>query len=325
MTDGLLFANAVAKVKEQSLFGEERLFRLLESPTLADAVRILAEANYGGGIVTDDPSDFEKALSAEERLAVEFIRQLKLDIGTDCFLLYYDYHNIKSLLKSLYGGSPIEQSQVINGLCDIEELKGKLVADNPDINPYADEAVKAIRKAFENARSPRLIDVLIDKAMYKDITARLARKSTDPHIRRYFEALIDLTNMDTMIRSQNIGAGFTFFGESFLEGGKMPLAAFSAVYEGGAEGFAALTKGTDYEKVASKFNDGGLPSFSAAKDDYLLDIFRAEKSDIFTAAPVVGYYLAKKQEIKMLRIALVCIKNDVDRAEIRKRMRALYA
>ncbi|MBO8424445.1 MAG: V-type ATPase subunit, partial [Firmicutes bacterium] len=62
-----------------------------------------------------------------------------------------------------------------------------------------------------------------------------------------------------------------------------------------------------------------------ARDDYLLGIFRKNKAEMFSMAPVMGYYLAKQNEIRVLRIALVCIKNGVDKQEIRKKLRELYA
>ena len=66
MNDGLLFANAAVKTKESGFFGTEKLGRLIDSDSLADAVRVLAEAGYGGGSIPDDPDDFERLLRDEE-------------------------------------------------------------------------------------------------------------------------------------------------------------------------------------------------------------------------------------------------------------------
>ena len=65
MREDLLFANAVVKAKEEGLFSSERLNRMLDCTRVEDAVRILVEAGYGGGMILDDPYRFEKILKAE--------------------------------------------------------------------------------------------------------------------------------------------------------------------------------------------------------------------------------------------------------------------
>lgn len=326
MTDGLLFANAVAKSKENTLFSEERLVRLTEAATLADAVKVLAEANYGGGTVTDDPLDFETVLKAEQRLLDGFLTGLHLEgVGMECFALTTDYHNMKAILKNLYGGGDLARMLEGGGSMDPQWLKERLAADSPDVNPYVNAAVREIRKAFEVKKSPRLIDTLLDKAMFADIAERISRKGADAGIKKYFSYLADLTNINAMLRAYAIGAGFAFFEASFAAGGGIPLSAFEKVYPDAEEKLAEFLKGTPYVSFAARYQDAGLAGLDAAKDNTLLEIFKKEKSDMFTAAPVAGYYLAKKNEIKMLRIALVCIKNGVSRAEIKKRMRTMYA
>ena len=59
--------------------------------------------------------------------------------------------------------------------------------------------------------------------------------------------------------------------------------------------------------------------------EYLLNIFATNRGDMFSLAPIVGYYLAKLNEVKVLRVVLVCIKNNVPTEEMKKRVRALYA
>lgn len=321
----VLFANAVAKSKEKNLFSGERLLRLIECTSLDDAVRVLAEVNYGGGVVIDDSANFEKILKAEEALTDGFLRSLKSEgKGTECFLLVSDYHNVKAILKSIYGGAELAPMLAAEGLYDISWLQEKLALDVPAINPYIDSAIIEIKKAFDTKKSPRLIDTLIDKAMFRDIASRLADKNTDAHIKKYFVSLADLTNIDSFLRVTAIGAGFGFFEASFAEGGSIPIDTFQKVYNG-ADGLAELVKGTPYSLFAARYAEGGLAGFGAARDGYLLDIFRAAKNDMFSAAPIAGYYLGKKQEIRMLRIALVCIKSGVSKQEIKKRMRTMYA
>ena len=75
MKAGLLFANGRAKAKENNFISEERIRRMIESRSLDEAVRILFEINYAGGMMVD-PNDFYTILHEEERLLYEFMREV---------------------------------------------------------------------------------------------------------------------------------------------------------------------------------------------------------------------------------------------------------
>jgi V/A-type H+-transporting ATPase subunit C len=68
-----------------------------------------------------------------------------------------------------------------------------------------------------------------------------------------------------------------------------------------------------------------MTEFDTARDNHILNIFKENKHDMFSVAPVMGYYLAKMNEIKVIRVVLVCIKNKVPQKEINKRLRLMYA
>lgn len=325
MRDGLLFVNAVAKSKEENLFSEERLSRLIDAEKLDDAVKILVEAGYGGGAVVDDPKDFEEILSSEEKILNEFVSSIELNgAGFECFYIKADYHNAKAILKGLYAGGTNEDALMDGGLYAVSELKEKINSDSPEINPYLDEAVKAVKRSFENTVSPRLIDTLVDKAMYSDIASRLNNAKTDALIKTYFAAMIDCLNAASFVRSVSIGANLPFFVSNIIDGGTIDEKTLAGLYPD-INKMRDKLKFSGYDSFSEKLSIETLPEFDAARDDYLINLFRTNRSDMFSVAPVMGYYLGKLNEIKVLRIVLVCIKNGVDKKEIKKRLRSMYA
>ena len=56
----------------------------------------------------------------------------------------------------------------------------------------------------------------------------------------------------------------------------------------------------------------------------MLKLFATKKADMLSAAPIIGYYVGKLNEIKVIRVILVCKKNNVPKAEMEKRVRQLY-
>ena len=95
MKQGLIFASSRAKAKELNLFTEERLYRMMESKTLTDAVRVLAEANYADG-ENVNTENFYEILEKEERSVTAFVRETApKGVGIECFFCRNDYHNLK--------------------------------------------------------------------------------------------------------------------------------------------------------------------------------------------------------------------------------------
>lgn len=68
-----------------------------------------------------------------------------------------------------------------------------------------------------------------------------------------------------------------------------------------------------------------LVEYEVLWDNYLLNIFKEDRADIFSVAPIAGFYVAKKIELKMVRMILTCLKNRADIKEIKARLRGFYA
>lgn len=320
--EGLIFANARAKAKELNLLSEERMLRVMDSASVCDAMRILLEVNYAGGFSADG-EDYPALLKEEERLVTAFLKEAApKDSGIECLFLRNDYHNIKSLLKARYGNVDSTESLFLpEGTIPVARLKELLEQGNWE-NPFMKEAVSNVEKAFESGQgTPRFIDTELDKALYKDITERLVK--ADKNIKKYFYVSIDTANIGSFLRTAKIGESFTFFASHFVEGGKIDLDTFRS-FDMDSEKLTHKLGSGEYKQLIDKYLEGGIPAFETQRDNALLKIFSSERSDMFSVAPLVGYYLAKMSEIKNLRIIFVCIKNKVDRTEMRKRVRSLY-
>lgn len=324
MKEGLIFANARAKAKESNLLSRERLQRMTEAKTVGDAMRILLEVNYAGGMVPDG-EDFYSLLAEEERLVTSFVRETVPEgAGFECFFLRNDYHNIKVLFKAKYAKiTDIESMILPDGNYSFAYLKERFETGKLDFSPEITEAVKTIEGAFAtSAGTPRLIDTELDKALYADINSRLT-KGADRYIKEYFEVFADTTNLSSFVRTVRIGGNFSFFADGFLTGGSISLKDFEEC-GGDVNRAAKKLAGTKVAGYFDKINVLDTAAFETAQDNYLLRIFSVNKTDMFSVAPILGYYLAKLNEIKVIRVVLVCIKNGVSAQEMHKRVRELY-
>jgi vacuolar-type H+-ATPase subunit C/Vma6 len=158
--------------------------------------------------------------------------------------------------------------------------------------------------------------------MFRDIKERLSKHGIDKAVIEYFKVLTDLTNILTFLRTIKIEAGYEFFESNFVEGGSLTLEFFAKLDD--KEKLEKELKGTEYRDFYDSVKDADFASYETEQDNYLLKIFATKKADMLSAAPIVGYYLGKLNEIKIVRVILVCKKNNVPKVEMEKRIRQLY-
>ncbi len=328
MKEGLIFANTRAKARENNLFSYDRIQRMMECPTLKEATRILIEANYGGGLVINEENEFEKLLQAEQSIVTDFVREVAPSgIGFECFFLKNDYHNIKSLIKAKYANLEDEKPMILpDGLYTISEIKERLNKGKLDFTPYLVDAVESIEKRFKVGEgSPRIIDIFIDKAMFQDITQRLKDKNVDHYVKDYFNKLIDTTNILSFLRVCKIGGKMSMFAQDYIEGGSLSISTFSESFSDPFIKLPETLRATPYSHLVKNLSQEDFSEYETAQDNFLLKVFAERKGDMFSVAPIIGYYLAKLNEIKVIRVILVCVKNKIPKQDMKKRVRKLYA
>jgi Archaeal/vacuolar-type H+-ATPase subunit C len=330
MAGSLLYVNARIKALENNMLNSVQLTRLAEAETLADAFKVLQECGYGNGLAIDDYKSYEHLIAEEERTAASFLREnLFKNSGLDAFLVKNDYHNAKVLMKAKYLRLDNVSDMVApDGLMTLEDMRAKISDDDYSSLPKEmATALGAIDVAFADGnRSSRLIDVQLDGAMFKDIGARLKSAGQKPLL-DYFTAWVDTTNIGSFVRSRAWGLEVGFFDEAYVSGGELDIEFYNALYAATDEQIKNKFKYTPYAELVLKAydEDAGLVKYETAVDNYLLNVFKKSKYDMFSVAPIAGYYVGQLTEIKVVKLIISCIKNGVSRALLKQRLRELYA
>ena len=103
MKDIQFYANGRLAVLSTKLLGADKFLRLSECNTLSEAVRVLTEGGYGGGVTVENPNDYEKILMAETDSAIRLFAELCYDkYAVKYFLCRFVCHNVKVLMKRKY-------------------------------------------------------------------------------------------------------------------------------------------------------------------------------------------------------------------------------
>ena len=164
--------------------------------------------------------------------------------------------------------------------------------------------------------------------MYAEIFADLKALKI-PFLTGYFTRLTDLTNIKTLLRIKRLGLDRGFLEQALLPAGEIETEQLLVQLEEPLELIADRLAHGPYAEVVE---DGiltyqetdTLTRYEKLADNYLIDYIKGAKYNKFGPEPIVGYLLAKENEIKLIRIIMVGKINQLPVEEIRERLRDVY-
>lgn len=323
MSDKFVYQNARVKSMESSLFTAQSVGRLLDCTSSQAAFRVLLEMGYGAGTSVEE-GDFDALFALEEERAAEFLREFNVDGALDPLLVGYDFLNLKALFKSSITGKEAVTAPV--GKYDLDEIKQWLEQDGAgDAPKYFAETVNGLKQLLQSQSakvSPHSVDCIVDKASFAYVLDN--KKKVNKNILSYFVRKVDGMNVSSFIRCKRLELPLAYFEEGFIEGGELDF--LPKIYDSPLEVLKERCKRTPYEGIVSQVvDDGNLVAFEVAQDNALFKMWKDLKDDLFDVSPIVAYYLTKITQIRVAKLAVAGIKNGVEQAKIKERMRDLYA
>lgn len=299
-----VYANTLAQL-EASRLDNERLRRIIDAGSVADALKMLADYGYALGDGTIDGF-----VIAETEALCEFVAENAASRSVaDALTARFWYNNVKLAYKSKFAVVPND------AYYKLDKDAGEISRGNyEDCDPYLVAALEKLDKA--NEKRPQVIDLEITRAMYRYVTKCSVKK-----IRDYFRAEIDMKNILTAARLRRLGKT----DDEFIAGGKIAHVALVEALDPSTE-FSECFAKTPYADMAeqaerSEFKD--LGRFEREADDFLFYMTDRMCVDMSSYEPFLNYYSKKLIELKTLKTALVCIKTNA-RDEFFARMPKMY-
>lgn len=318
----LEFANARIKSLEKNLLTSDKIVRLVDCHDVSEALKILAENDYGDGLLSVD-TDADELLLSEENKAIQIFAELMPSgYGLETFVLKNDFHNAKACYKSKISGKPNQRALKPAGLFKVEEAIDSEKYD--DLPLEMKSALLSLDKEKEKRNLTGLdIDLALDQAFFREVL-KILKTSKKSVVSDYYKTLIDCTNIRSFIRCKKLNAKTSFFEKCFIEGGALTLDRYLSMYSLSIAEINEKMKFTDWKEAFLVATDH-LVAFETYMDNMLLRLVKKQKSEMFTPSPLLGYYLGKLCEIKVVRTILTCLKNGTSKQEIRVRIRETYA
>ena len=320
-----IYANARAKALESTLIDSDRLKRMIECENVDDAIKILAEINFGeGGVQTRD--DFETLILLEQRKLNDFILNNCASNSFKNFMLYRnDFLNAEGLIKAKY--LKVDSSSLTGekGTFEVDKLKEIIMTDDYKNLPktLADALLKCDEEFVSNRATGSSIGSIIHKALYNEL---LNQAKKDKNILTIFKAQADGINSCSALRCRDFNAVKEFF----IEGGNLTLMDVKSLSEDSFDQLLTRFKFFENKEIilsAIESAEKNMPLSTAEKliESFPLKFLSKQKYQTEGIIPFILYCYYKLADLQNIRIILVGIKNKFSKDDIKSRLRDCYA
>lgn len=308
--DSYIFCDALIRASERTFLSETKLLRAAEAKDFSASMAVLDEYGYGDGRTLENPRDFAGLLADEEKRAADLVFSAVPDKEElEMFRYPKDYHNAKAALKAEFLGLDPMKYMSEGGRFEPAAMAAMIRERNfIFFSSEMKEAVDRAAEVFGKGGDPQEIDIILDKACYKEML-KAAENTGDGFLIGYVRLLVDILNIITFVRLRSIKKPWTFFQKVFLEGGSVPENMFIAGYEESyhqlSEKFAPYGFREIFEKGAAKAGEDGTYSLLEKMcDNKRIDYIKDAKFVSFGIAPCAAFLIAKESEVKNLRMIL---------------------
>ena len=322
-----LYASARIKSMEKNLLTRERLERMSEARTPEDALKLLSESGWPE-IASPTMAAVEEVLSSRRSEAFALIRSLAPDKRLpDVFLIKYDYHNLKTLLKGEATGDDAGDLQIESGRFPVRQLRLMLQEDSfSAMSRQMAESIVEARDVLARTQDPQLLDLILDKAMYADMLD-MAESLNSKFLTGYVILMIDSVNLRVAVRLRRMGKGAEVLRYALIPGGGVSASRLlgdvtpdvvEAVFNASPLAAAAQTGAQALRGEAS------LSEVDMACDDALLKYLKKAKYVAFGAEPLIGYLAAVEAELTSVRTVITGRLAGLAAEMITERLRETY-
>ena len=244
------------------------------------------------------------------------------------FRIPYDFHNAKLLLKQRLSETetPLMLSEF--GTIDADEIKTAFETEN--FNPLPAFIRDTIGHALAHhylKKDFKSMEFVIDNLEYRALRA-LARKSSVPLLSSFTSAKIDLTNIATFIRIKYFDTD-DILEDALVEGGSLDSLFFMKLMGETLEAVPTFFGNTPYHTIIEMgirriLEDGSFSALDRETENYLIQLMKYTRYVTFGAEPLFAYFVAREQDLNIIKMILVGKLNELSEEDMRERIPITY-
>lgn len=178
--------------------------------------------------------------------------------------------------------------------------------------------LEAFLNSEQAALDLTLQEIFLDKDLYgfyqeaEEVakTAGSLELLEQPFFLDFFRLKIDLANLKIYLRCRYGGRAVSQFEERFIPGGRLERKVFTDNYNSNLEDFAQCLKTTSYERLWREglnflLTQESFAVFERESENLVMDYLQSAKKVTFGPEPLFAYGLARRQELKLIRLVVL--------------------
>ena len=318
------------RIMEKRLLTSGGLERVAEANSASEAAKAISSNSEHDFSALEKIEDYEEAINANLKKTYAYLYKIAPEPEVlDLALAKYDYHNLKTALKSKYLGKTDEGAYIgYTKTSPAQIVEFVQTGQKPEnLRPKLVEAVAAGVAAYEKGGA-RALDISLDLHML-EYQLGLANKLENEFLTEYMRLAIDSYNISAMARIKSLGEGPKFLAESLCEGGKTKKAELLEGFEKFGKDASVFRNRYFGGMMRLAFEDhektGSHACLERLWDNFLLEHIKKSKLVAFGPEILLSYIISKENEAKQIRLVLACKTNNVPPETLKERLRDNYA
>ena len=323
-----LALTAMLRAREAKMLDRDRMDRMLNAPSYADAAKLLVDCKYEdmSGL---DSKLLDAVLSARKQAIFDEVYRMAPEKEiVDIFRLKYDYHNAKVVVKS--AGAGVGGSHLFS---DVGRVTGEQIAQAFEEDKYSQlpaalaNSMKEAKLLLAKSGNPQMADFILDRAYFAEMTD-MANKQGSAFLQGYVKVMIDSANLRTAVRTVRMNKGADFLLQALISGGTVSSAKLAQAAAAG-DGLAGLFTATVLYPAAvagvEAIKGGSMTKFELACDNAVTAYLSGAKLVSFGSQAVIKYLALVEAETTAVRMILSGKMAGIAPNVIRERLREIDA
>lgn len=318
------FAVGNLRARENTLLKQSDLIRFASAKDVTELSAMLRDKGIGDQ--TSNASVPEMLRYENEKL-FEYLMDIAPDVSLfEPFLYENDFHNMKAVLKAIIKNTGYEKMILSPSLIPPELFEKAFSEKRFDILPdYVKTTAEQAYSVITQSGDPQLCDGIIDAGCMAAQTER-AKTADNRIISEIIAVSVFYKNIKTALRAARARKSADFLDKTVTETAYLKKERIvKAALQGEDDVLELLSTVTKAGgAAASEYYRRSPSEFEKYVDDRITAAAKNCKTITLGAEPLIGYMLAKKSEIKDIRIIYSGIKTGADSEITTERLRELY-
>lgn len=317
------YTYAVARIRalETSLLTDAVIEQLLGCSTAEQALQFLTDRGWGDA---SSDSSMEDVLNCEEEKTWEVIRDVAPDMSVFDMLAYPRmYHNLKAAVKAVCTG--VKNPNIFYDDCPIPGEEMMRIIESKEFSRLPGSMSRTAQEAVDillHTGDGQLCDICVDKAALEAVI-EAGRRSGEKIIEDYADTTVAIADIKIAVRAQKTGKSADFMRSAMAECVSLNIGQLIRAALAGEDEIAHYLLETSYAGGAEALKES--PSaFERWCDNRMIEAMKPHKYETFSVGPLLGYLVARENEIRTVRIILTGKQNGFPDEAIRERIREMY-